>query len=119
ALADGGFTGTLHAVNPHADSVAGIPAVPSLRDLNEAPELVVVAVPAAAVPGVLRDAGAAGVRAAVILSAGFGEAGPDGRALQADAIRIARQHSIRLLGPNCLGILNTDPSVRLNATFAS
>lgn len=118
ALADG-FTGTLYAVNPHTDVVAGVPAVPSLTDLAEPPELVVVAVPAEAVPGVLREAGSVGVRAAVILSSGFGEAGTDGQALQTEVVRIARRHSMRLLGPNCLGIINTDPRVRLNATFAS
>lgn len=119
ALIDTGFRGTLHAVNPHAETVAGIPAVPSLLDLTDPPELAVVAVPAPLVPSVMREAGAAGVRAAVILSAGFGEAGAEGRALQAEVVEIARRHSIRLLGPNCLGILNTDPAVRLNATFAS
>jgi acyl-CoA synthetase (NDP forming) len=73
-------------------------------------------VPAAAVADVLADAGAAGVRAAVILSAGFGETG-SGQA-QAELVRIARGHGIRLVGPNCLGVLNTDPSVRLAATFS-
>jgi acyl-CoA synthetase (NDP forming)/L-amino acid N-acyltransferase YncA len=119
ALAEHGFNGTLFAVNPRADSVAGIPSVKSLRALPGLVDLAVIAVPAPAVAQVLRDAGQAGVRAAVVLSSGFGEAGEAGRALQADAVRIAREHSIRLLGPNCIGLLNTDRAVRLNATFAA
>ncbi|NUT34376.1 MAG: GNAT family N-acetyltransferase [Hamadaea sp.] len=118
ALAEYGVHGTLFAVNPHASSVAGIPAVRSLRALPGLLDLAVIAVPADAVPAVMHDAGAAGVRAAVILSAGFGEAGAKGRALQDDVLAIARKHSIRLLGPNCIGLVNTDPAVRLNATFA-
>jgi acyl-CoA synthetase (NDP forming)/L-amino acid N-acyltransferase YncA len=119
ALYEYGFNGTLFAVNPHADSVAGVPSVKSLRALPGLVDLAVIAVPARVVPDVLRDAGAAGVRAAVVLSAGFGEAGDAGRALQSEAVRIAREHSIRLLGPNCVGLLNTDRAVRLNATFAA
>jgi acyl-CoA synthetase (NDP forming)/GNAT superfamily N-acetyltransferase len=119
SLAEYGFNGTLFAVNPHADSVAGIPSVKSLRALPHLVDLAVVAVPAAAVPQVLRDAGDSGVRAAIILSAGFGEAGPAGRALQAQVLETARAHSIRLLGPNCIGLVNTDKTVRLNATFAA
>jgi acyl-CoA synthetase (NDP forming)/GNAT superfamily N-acetyltransferase len=119
AIADGGFTGTLVAVNPHAGSIAGIAAVPSLCDVTGSIDLIVVAVPAAEVPGVMRDAAAAGARAAVILTAGFGEAGPHGRQLQTEVVDIAREHSIRLLGPNCLGLITTDSAVRLNASFAA
>lgn len=118
ALAEYGLHGTLFAVNPHATSVAGIPAIASLRKLPGLLDLAVIAVPATSVPQVLHDAAAAGVRAAIVLSSGFGEAGDKGRALQEDVVRIAREHSIRLLGPNCIGLVNTDPSVRLNATFA-
>jgi acyl-CoA synthetase (NDP forming) len=78
----------------------------------------VIAVPAPGVAGVLTDAAKAGVRAAVVLSSGFGEAGPQGSARQAEVLRLARAHGIRLVGPNCIGVLNTDPSVRLDATFA-
>ncbi|NUO59979.1 MAG: GNAT family N-acetyltransferase [Hamadaea sp.] len=118
ALAEYGFNGTLFAVNPHTDNVAGLPCVTSLRKLPDLVDLAIIAVPAAAVPEALREAGESGVRAAIVLSAGFGETGPAGQALQDEAVRIARKHSMRLLGPNCVGLLNTDRSVRLNATFA-
>jgi acyl-CoA synthetase (NDP forming)/L-amino acid N-acyltransferase YncA len=113
-----GFTGPVYPVNPHAATVAGVPAYPSLAALPGPAELVVIATPAATVPGVLADAAAAGARAAVVLTAGFSETGPDGRAAQDDLVRRARAAGIRLVGPNCLGIINTDPTVRLDASFA-
>jgi acyl-CoA synthetase (NDP forming)/GNAT superfamily N-acetyltransferase len=119
SMQEGGFTGPLYAVNPHATDIAGIPAYPTLADLPGPIDLVVIAVPAHAVQTVIPQAAAAGARAAVILSSGFGEAGPDGRASQADLVRLARSHGIRLVGPNCLGIINTDPAVSLNASFAT
>ncbi|HEY7176049.1 MAG TPA: GNAT family N-acetyltransferase, partial [Micromonosporaceae bacterium] len=119
AIVDGAYTGTLYAINPHADHIAGVPAYPSLTSAPTRPDLVVVAVPATAVASVLADAAAARVRAAVVLSSGFGEEGPDGKARQAEIVRIARSAGIRLVGPNCLGILNTDPAVNLHATFAA
>jgi acyl-CoA synthetase (NDP forming)/GNAT superfamily N-acetyltransferase len=118
ALREYGFTGSLYAVNPHAAEVAGVAAYPSLLTLPAPVDLVVVAVPAAAVPGVIEDAAVARARAAVVLGSGFGEAGPQGRARQAEVLEIARHHGIRLVGPNCIGVVNTDPAVRLNASFA-
>jgi acyl-CoA synthetase (NDP forming)/RimJ/RimL family protein N-acetyltransferase len=113
-----GFTGPVYPVNPHATTVAGVPAYPSLTRLPEPVDLVIVATPAGAVPAVFADAAAAGVRAAVVLTAGFSEAGEDGRASQAALVRQARTAGIRVVGPNCLGIINTDPLVRLDASFA-
>jgi acyl-CoA synthetase (NDP forming)/GNAT superfamily N-acetyltransferase len=118
AILEYGYTGSLYAVNPHTDTVAGVACLPTLRAVPERVDLAVIVVPAAAVADVLADAGAAGVRAAVVLSAGFAEAGPDGRQAQAELVRLARGHGIRLVGPNCLGLLNTDPALRLAATFA-
>jgi acyl-CoA synthetase (NDP forming) len=118
ALVEYSFTGRIYAVNPQAHAVAGVASYPTLTAVPEVVDLAVIAVPAAAVPGVMADAGAAGVRATVVVSAGFIEAGAGGRATQAELVRRARAHGIRLVGPNCLGILNTDPSVRLAATFA-
>ncbi|MFC7480896.1 GNAT family N-acetyltransferase [Luedemannella flava] len=117
SLVEFGFTGSLYAVNPHAGEVAGVPAYPSLADLPGPVDLVVIAVPAVAVTAVLTQAAETGVRAAVVLSAGFGELGEAGRAAQADLVRQARAASIRVVGPNCIGILNADPAVRLDATF--
>ena len=117
-LVDGGFSGTIHPINPHAQSVAGLPAHPSMRDLPEPVELALVAVPAAAVLGVARDCADNGVRALVVLSAGFAESGPDGVARQDELRELCRARGMRLVGPNCLGVLNNDPAVALNATFA-
>lgn len=118
ALVEYGFAGPIYPINPHADRVAGVPAYPSLLDLPEPIDLAVIAVPSPDVAPVLADAAVAGVRAAVILSSGFSETGPRGRARQAELVRLARANGIRLIGPNCVGVLNTDPLVRLDATFA-
>jgi acetyltransferase len=115
-LAAGGLHGTLSAVNPKHASIFGQPCYPRIGKLPKAPELAVLVTPAAIVPGLLDEAGAAGVRAAVVLSSGFGESSGAGRALQAEALAAARRHGLRLLGPNCLGIMRTDAG--LNATFS-
>jgi acyl-CoA synthetase (NDP forming)/GNAT superfamily N-acetyltransferase len=118
AVVEGGFTGTVYAVNPNAATVAGVPAYAALADVPAPVDLVVVAVPGSAVRTVIEQAAAVGVRAAVILTAGFGECGTAGQETQADLVRFSRAHGIRLVGPNCLGIVNTAPDVRLNASFA-
>jgi acyl-CoA synthetase (NDP forming)/RimJ/RimL family protein N-acetyltransferase len=118
-LLEHGFTGALYPVNPHAAEIAGCRAYPDLGALPHPVDLVVVAVPAPAVNGVLADAGKAGAGAAVVLSSGFAEVGPAGRDAQADLVRTARAHGLRLVGPNCLGVLNTDPAVHMAATFAT
>lgn len=120
-LTEAGFTGGLYAVNPHVSpgqSIAGADAFATIADVPRPVDLAVVAVPASEVPEILEACGRAGIRGVVVLSSGFGEAGADGRAGQQELVRIARSHDIRLIGPNCLGITNTDPQVRLNATFA-
>ncbi|QSB16890.1 GNAT family N-acetyltransferase [Natronosporangium hydrolyticum] len=113
-----GFTGPVYPVNPHATAVAGVPAYPSLRHLPGPIELAVIAVPAPQVVTAVTDAAAAGARAAVVLSAGFADAGEAGTRRQDELVRAARAHNIRLVGPNCLGVINTDPLVRLDASFA-
>ena len=115
-LAAGGLHGALSAVNPKHKQVFGQRCYARLRDLPQAPDLAVLVTPARTIPGLLEEAGAAGVRAAVVLSSGFGETGDAGRALQADALAAARRHGLRLLGPNCLGLMRTDCG--LNATFS-
>lgn len=119
ALRTGGFQGRLYAINPHAATIAGIQAYPSLRALPEAVDLAVIAVPRNAVLQVVDDCAATGVRALVVISAGFAEVGEEGRALQDRIVETVRRHGMRLVGPNCFGVLNTDPAVRLNATFSS
>ncbi|MEA2154305.1 MAG: hypothetical protein QOE11_445 [Solirubrobacteraceae bacterium] len=113
-----GFAGPVYAVNRHGGRVAGLPAYDSLADVPGPVELAVIAVAAPAVLAVARDCAAHGVRALVVLSAGFGEAGAAGRALQDELLSICRAGGMRLVGPNCLGVLNTDSGVRLDATFA-
>lgn len=115
-LAAGGLRGALDPVNPKHRKVFGQRCYARLRDLPKAPDLAVLVTPARTIPGLIEEAGAAGVRAAVVLSSGFSETGDEGRALQAEALAAARRHGLRLLGPNCLGLMRTD--VGLNATFS-
>lgn len=121
-LVRGGFTGTLTAVNPHAnagDRIADVDAYPSIADAPGPVDMAVIAVPAQDVASVLAQCGGAGVRGVVVLSSGFSEAGAEGLAGQRELVRIARSHGMRLIGPNCLGIANTAPEIRLDATFAN
>jgi len=102
-----GYQGPLLPVHPVRDTVFGRPAVPRLLDLAEPPDLAFVLAPTAAVTDVIEDAAAAGVRNVVILASGYREAGQAGRQLEADLVARAADHGIVLLGPNCLGFLNT------------
>jgi acyl-CoA synthetase (NDP forming)/RimJ/RimL family protein N-acetyltransferase len=113
------FNGPVYPVNPSADHVGGVRAVAAIADIDGPVDLAVVVVPAAEVPQVIEDCGRKGVKAVIVISAGFAESGPEGAALSAAALRAARRFGIRLLGPNCLGVINTDPAVRLHATFAT
>ncbi|MER5927314.1 bifunctional acetate--CoA ligase family protein/GNAT family N-acetyltransferase [Streptomyces mirabilis] len=109
----GGFTRRLFAVNPHVSSVLGVPSYPSVSSLPKVPDLAVLAIPADALPATAEECGKVGVRALLVLTAGLD---PD----QAEALMTAcRTHGMRLVGPNCLGISNTDPRLRLDATFAA
>jgi acetate---CoA ligase (ADP-forming) len=117
-LISGGFTGAMYAVNPNAEHIESMPAYDSVRDVPGPVELAVVAVPAEHVAGVARDCAAVGVHALVVISAGFAESGPEGARHQHELVEVCRDAGIRLVGPNCLGVLNTAPEVRLNATFA-
>ncbi|GHJ09448.1 GNAT family N-acetyltransferase [Micromonospora humidisoli] len=117
-LRDGGYPGTIVPVHPVARTVAGLPAYPSAADAGVAVDLAVVAVPPDAAAGVVADAAAAGVHGLVVISAGFAEAGPDGAAAQRSLVRAAHAAGMRVVGPNCLGVANTDERVRLNATLA-
>ncbi|GAB2862396.1 bifunctional acetate--CoA ligase family protein/GNAT family N-acetyltransferase [Nocardioides pacificus] len=112
-----GFTGRLVVVHPTADEVDGVPAYPDLGSLDAPVDLVVIAVPAPEVLAVIQQAADAGVRAAVVLSGGFSEMGAEGRAMQHQMLAVARRHSLRLIGPNCLGVMANQSGVSLNATF--
>lgn len=111
------FRGSVHPVNPNYEQLAGLPCHPSLKAVPDPVDLALVVVPAAAVPGVLEDCGAVGVKAAIIYSSGFAETGPEGQRLQERVLATARERGIRLLGPNCMGLFH-QPS-GLVASFTS
>ena len=116
-LVESGFTGRIVPVNPHASEIAGLPTVPDLAAVGEV-DLVVVAVRASAVPGVVDQAGDVGAFGLVIVSAGFAETGAEGAALQRDVVARARAAGMRVVGPNALGIINTAAGVQLNASLS-
>ena len=113
------YKGTVYPVNPNDHSISGVKAFPSILDLPEKVEVAVVVVPAAFVPQVVEQCGKKGVKGLVVISAGFKEVGGAGVKLEQQVSSIAERYSMRMVGPNCLGLINTDPSVRLNASFAS
>jgi acyl-CoA synthetase (NDP forming)/GNAT superfamily N-acetyltransferase len=118
SLVDGGFTGELYAVNRTGAAVCGVPAARSVRDLPCSPDLVVIAVPATSVLDVVDDCAVAGAYGVVVVSDGFAELGGTGRDQQSALVSATRRAGMRLVGPNCLGVVNADSAVRLNATFA-
>ncbi len=113
-----GFTGPVYPVHPTATAVSSVRAYPTVGDVPGEVDLAVVAVPAAAVNDLVAQCAAKGVHGLVVVSAGFGEAGPEGRARQDELVRLARAGGMRVVGPNCLGVANNDDGVRLNATLA-
>ncbi len=112
-----GFNGPVHPVNARADVVQSVRTFKSVLDVTGDVDLAIVAVPAAAVIGAARDCAEKGVKALVVISAGFAETDAEGAARQHELVRICREGGMRLVGPNCLGVLNTAPDVRLNAIF--
>jgi acetyl coenzyme A synthetase (ADP forming)-like protein len=117
-LLAGGFDGPVYPVNPSAGSVASVRAYPSVAAIGEPVDLGVVVVPAARVLDAAREALDAGVRALVVVSAGFAEVGAEGKARQDELLRLCRSRGVRLVGPNCMGVLSNGPQGTLNATFA-
>jgi acetate---CoA ligase (ADP-forming) len=113
------FSGVVYAINEHADVVPSLPAYKSIADVPAAVELAVVVVPAERVLDAARQCAVAGVRALVVISAGFAETGEEGARRQHELLSICRDAGMRLVGPNCFGVLNTAPDVRLDATFAA
>ena len=117
-LSAGGFTGKAVPINPHAEEVGGVTAYRSVRDVPGDVDLAVVAVPATAVMEVVDDCIAKRVGAIVVISAGFGETGEQGRTVELALRERVRAAGIRLIGPNCMGVVNTDPAFHLNASFS-
>jgi acetyltransferase len=114
-MLDSGFQGKLYPINSKNPQVQGQKSYATIGAVGEPVELVVVATPPKTVPGIIEECGIHGVKAAVIITAGFGEVGEEGAALERKMMEAAHQYNIRLIGPNCLGIMR--PSIGLNATF--
>ena len=110
-----GFGGKIFPVNHKAESIAGLKCYPDLESIGEVPELVVIVVPAKVVPEIMRQCAKIGVKAVIIITAGFKEVGEEGRELEKQVVQIAKQSDIRVVGPNCLGVIST--SNKLNASF--
>ena len=115
----GDYTGRVYAVNPGADAVAGLPAYKSVLDIPGNVDLAVVAVPADAVEDVVLDCAAKRVHGLVVISSGFAETGEEGRQRQRRLVGLARSYGLRLVGPNCLGVINTAADVSLNASLST
>ena len=115
SLLRGGFEGRIFPVNPKADEIEGLPCYKDLPAIGEVPDLVVIVVPAKIVPQVMEQCAQVGAQAAIIITAGFKEVGEEGKALEEQVARTARRAGIRVIGPNCLGIMV--PGRKLNASF--
>ncbi len=113
-----GYTGVVYPVNPNAVAIHSIPAYPSVVAIPGEVDLAVIVVPKDRVLSVVEECGAKGIGSLVVISAGFKEVGPEGAALEARLAERARHLGMRLVGPNCMGLLNTDPDTSMNATFA-
>ena len=109
-LLDGGYKGTIYPVNPRGGTIFGMESYASIADLPEAPDLALMAVGGAQVKGVLEECGERGVRAAVVLAAGFSEIGAEGAVLEREIVEVAAKHHITLIGPNCIGLISNECS---------
>lgn len=118
-LVEGGFPGPIYPVNPKAGDVLGLPAFPNLQAIPGPVDLAVMTIPSRFILDAARDAAAKGVRAIVMITAGFKETGGEGVAREEELLRIISEAGIRMVGPNCMGILDTWPDAPLNASFAA
>lgn len=118
SLVDRRFRGAVYAVNPNARAIGAIPCYPSVSAAPQPVDLAVIAVPRGQVFSVVDDCASRDVKALVVITAGFAETSGEGRSLQERLVERVRGYGMRMLGPNCLGLINTDPTVRLNASFS-
>ena len=116
-LLSGGYKGVLYPVNLKADSILGVKCYPRILDIPDAVDMAVIIVPADVVADTLEECGKKGVKGAIVITAGFKEIGPEGLKMEKKVVEVAQKHNIALVGPNCLGIINTDPLVSMNASF--
>ncbi|MGA8986441.1 GNAT family N-acetyltransferase [Aeromicrobium sp.] len=114
----GDFSGTVYAVNSQAEAVSGLPAYKTVQDIPADVDIAIVAVPAESVSDVVLDCAAKGVHGLIVISAGFAEEGPEGRQRQRALLGLSRSYGLRLIGPNCLGFINTAPDLQLNASLS-
>lgn len=117
-LLEYGFEGPVYPVNPHAQVVQSVPAYARMKDVPGPVDLAVLVVPAAVVLESARACAEREVKALLVISSGFAEAGEAGRQRQDELVDLCRATGMRLIGPNCMGLINTDPAIHLNATFA-
>ncbi len=117
-LIEQGFQGPVYPVNPSATHVQSIPAYPNIAAVPGDVDLAVIVIPSAHVLEVATACGERGVKALLVISAGFRETGEEGLKREKALLEVVRRYNMRLVGPNCLGVLNTDPTISLNATFA-
>ena len=115
-LIGSGFNGVVYPVNLKRESVMGIAAYPSLQAIPKQVDLAIIATPARTVPDLIEECGQAGILGVIVISAGFKEIGEEGRQLEEEILRRARPYGVRVIGPNCLGVIT--PRIRLNASFA-
>jgi len=115
----GGFTGTLYPVNPSARSISSVRAYASIKEVPDQIDLGIVILPPQPALQSIQDAVARGVKGIVIVSAGFREVGPEGREIEDRIVSVCREAGVRLIGPNCLGVINPLPAIRLNASFSA
>ena len=114
---DGGYEGKIYPINPNSDNILGLKCYSEISDISASVDMAIIAVPAGIVGRVLADCGKKNIRYAIILSAGFAESGPEGIKRQENLVKIAELYGIRILGPNCLGVI--DPVHKLNASFST
>ncbi len=117
-LVSADFTGRVYAVNPNAAAVSGLPAFKTVGDIPDDVDVAIVAVPADSVTDVVLDCAAKGVHGMIVISSGFAETGEEGRKRQRHLVGLSRSYGLRLIGPNALGVINTDPSVSMNASLS-
>ena len=115
-ILDAGFEGSVHPVNPHAEEILGLRSYATIADVPDPVDLAIIVVPAVAAVAAVRECGLRGIHSAIVISAGFRESGPGGAALERELVAAARAGDVRILGPNCLGLIATATS--LNASFA-
>jgi acetyltransferase len=118
SLIESGYAGAVYPVNPNIEVVSSIKTYPSVTAIPGDVEMAVIAVPAPVVLKVAEECGQKGVKGLIVISDGFKEAGPEGAARERELREIALGHGMRVVGPNCMGVINTDPAINMNATFS-